>query len=38
MHLNPAGAKVLKPDQPLSAFGWSTCARAGEQNADGPGN
>ena len=24
VHLNPARAKVLKPEQPLSAFGWSS--------------
>src|ERR1035438_10099662 len=24
LHLNPARAKVLKPEQPLSAFGWSS--------------
>ena len=27
VHLNPARAKVLKPEEPLSAFGWSSYPR-----------
>jgi hypothetical protein len=33
VHLNPARAKVLKPEQPLSAFGWSSYPHPG--NAEG---